>query len=64
MIFKSSRILVITSEKYFNEIYITVLSYSISIDFIDEENEELYSMLRYIFRSIIFFSAAFCRLFE
>jgi hypothetical protein len=53
MILKSSRTSVIAPEKHLNEIYITVLSHSISTDFTDEEKEKVYSMLKYIFKSII-----------
>ena len=45
--------LVIAAEKHLNEIYITVLSHSMSTNYTDEEREELYSMLRHIFRCIV-----------
>ncbi|KAF1815014.1 hypothetical protein P152DRAFT_392310 [Eremomyces bilateralis CBS 781.70] len=40
-------------EKHLNEIYITVLRYSISPDYSDEEKEELYGMLRHTLGSIV-----------
>ncbi|KAF2192389.1 HET-domain-containing protein [Zopfia rhizophila CBS 207.26] len=51
-ILEGSSTLVISPEKYLDEIYITVLSHSMSNDFTDEEREELYSMLRHILGSI------------
>jgi hypothetical protein len=48
MILEGSSTSVIAPEKHLNEIYITFLRHAISADFIDEEREELYSMLRHI----------------
>jgi hypothetical protein len=53
MILEGSSTSVIAPEKHLNEIYITVLSHAISTDFIDEEREELFSMLRHILGSIV-----------
>jgi hypothetical protein len=40
-------------EKHLNNIYITVLEHSISPDYMDEEKEELFSMLRHVLGSIV-----------
>ena len=53
MILEGSSISVIAPEKHLNEIYITVLSHSMSTDYTDEEREELCSMLRHILGSIV-----------
>jgi hypothetical protein len=42
-------------EKHLNEIYMTVLKNSISLEYIDEEREEVYYMLRQILGSIVIF---------
>ena len=53
IILKNSSFTIIAPEKYFNEIYITIFKYSISLDYTDEEREDQYRILRYIFKSII-----------
>jgi hypothetical protein len=40
-------------EKHLNNIYITVLEHSISPDYMDEEKEELFGMLRHVLGSIV-----------
>jgi hypothetical protein len=40
-------------EKHLNEIYSTVLNHAISLDYNDQEKEELYSMLRYKLGSMV-----------
>ena len=53
VILEGSGTSVIAPEKHLDEIYITVLSHSMSTDYTDEEREELYSMLRRILGCII-----------
>lgn len=52
-ILKGSSSAVIAPEKHLNEIYIAVLKHSISSDYIDEEKEELLSMLRLTLGSVV-----------
>jgi hypothetical protein len=44
---------IIVPEKYFDEIYITILKHSISTDYTDEEKKELYSMLRMTLGNVV-----------
>jgi len=53
MILEGSSTAINTLEKYLNEIYLTVLRYSISLDYIPEEVEELRYKLKSLLRSII-----------
>jgi hypothetical protein len=53
MILEGSSTLVIGPEKHLNEIYITILSHSVSTNYTDEEREELCSMLRHILGCIV-----------
>ena len=48
----SSRAITIL-EKYLNEIYLTILKYLISLDYLEEEKEEAYDILKYILGSIV-----------
>jgi hypothetical protein len=52
-ILNSSTITITAPEKHLNEMYITILKHSISLDYTDEEREYLYSMLRHILGSIV-----------
>jgi len=53
MILEGKSTSVIAPEKHLNEIYITVLNYSMSTNYTDKEREELYSMLRHILGCIV-----------
>jgi hypothetical protein len=53
IILEGSSTLVISPKKHLNEIYITILSHSMSTNYTDEEREELYSILRHILRCIV-----------
>jgi hypothetical protein len=53
VILESSSTTVIAPEKHLNDIYITVLKHSISLDYTDEERENLYRMLRQILGNIV-----------
>jgi hypothetical protein len=59
-ILKGSGSAVTAPEKHLNEIYITVLQHSISAEYMDEEKEELYSMLRQILGSIAILFSPLC----
>jgi hypothetical protein len=50
---KSDAGTVIAPEKHLNDIYSTVLKHSVSSEYLDEEKEELYNMLRRILGSIV-----------
>ena len=53
MIFEGSSTAITAPERHLNEIYITVLEHSVSPDFMDEEKQELYAMLRLVLGSIV-----------
>jgi hypothetical protein len=52
-ILKASSSAVTAPEKHLNEIYLAVLSYSISSDYLDEEKKEACDMLKHILRSTV-----------
>ena len=52
-ILEGSSTAITAPEKHLNEIYITVLEHSISPDYVDEEKEGLYAMLRHVLGSIV-----------
>jgi hypothetical protein len=52
-ILESSSTTITAPEKRLNEVYITILRHSISLDYTDEEKEDLYSMLRHILGSLV-----------
>ncbi|RYP83459.1 hypothetical protein DL769_001362 [Monosporascus sp. CRB-8-3] len=52
-ILESNSTTITAPEKHLNKIYITVLEQSISPDFMDEEKEELYAMLRHVLGSVV-----------
>jgi hypothetical protein len=52
-ILEGSSSAVTAPEKHLNEIYITIFKYSISPDYIDEEKEEFYCILRHILGSMV-----------
>jgi hypothetical protein len=52
-IFEGSSTTITAPEKHLNEIYITVLKHSISLEYNVEETEDVYKMLRHILRSIV-----------
>ncbi|OCK72991.1 HET-domain-containing protein, partial [Lepidopterella palustris CBS 459.81] len=52
-ILKSSSTAINAPEQHLNEIYITVLQHSVSPEYTDEEQRELYSMLRDVVGSIV-----------
>jgi hypothetical protein len=53
MILQGSSSVVTALEKYLNEIYLTILKHSISLDYSDEEKDEAYDMLKHILGSIV-----------
>ena len=52
-ILEGSTSAVTAPEKHLNEIYITILMHSISLDYTDEEKEELYGILRHMLGSLV-----------
>ena len=52
-ILEGSSSAVTAPEKHLNEIYITILTHSISLDYTDEEKEELYGILRHMLGSLV-----------
>ncbi|TVY86339.1 hypothetical protein LAWI1_G008095 [Lachnellula willkommii] len=52
IILKGSNSAIITLEKYLNKIYLTILKYLISLEFLEEEKEEIFKDL-YIILNIL-----------
>jgi hypothetical protein len=52
-ILEGSSSAVTAPEKHLNEIYITILMHSISLDYTDEEKEELYGILRHMLGGLV-----------
>jgi hypothetical protein len=59
-ILKGSGSIATAPEKHLNEIYIAVLQHSISAEYMDEEKEELYCMLRQILGSLAILFSPLC----
>ena len=53
IILNSSNSTITVLEKYLDKIYLTVLKYSISSEYSDEEKEEVYNILKLTLRSIV-----------